>query len=128
MPVVVIDKDPSNRMASTIRHNRARGTHNIELTSNIVPELVRSGMSSTAGRSPNVAILRRAHLWTMSDVEIPQGAILRHFTRKNRQPTSPWISVINHDRPTLSPPWRCQRAVLFAMFQQWQMVRIITNS
>ena len=25
LPVVVIDKDESNRMASTIRHNRARG-------------------------------------------------------------------------------------------------------
>ena len=32
-------------MASTIRHNRARGTHNIELMSNIVSELVKAGMS-----------------------------------------------------------------------------------
>lgn len=45
MPVVVIDKDISNRMASTIRHNRARGSHSIELMSNIVSELVQSGMS-----------------------------------------------------------------------------------
>lgn len=45
MPVVVIDKDLSNRMASTIRHNRARGTHSIELMSNIVAELVQAGMS-----------------------------------------------------------------------------------
>ena len=45
LPVVVIDKDQSNRMASTIRHNRARGTHNIELMSNIVSELTKSGMS-----------------------------------------------------------------------------------
>lgn len=44
-PVVVINKDESNRMASTIRHNRARGTHSIELMSNIVAELTRSGMS-----------------------------------------------------------------------------------
>ena len=44
-PVVVIDKDQSNRMASTIRHNRARGTHSIELMTNIVSELVKSGMS-----------------------------------------------------------------------------------
>lgn len=35
----------SNRMASTIRHNRARGTHSIELMTNIVAELVDSGMS-----------------------------------------------------------------------------------
>jgi len=45
MPVVVIEKDVSNRMASTIRHNRARGSHNIELMSNIVSELVKAGMS-----------------------------------------------------------------------------------
>jgi len=45
LPIVVIDKDDSNRMASTIRHNRARGSHSIELMSNIVSELVESGMS-----------------------------------------------------------------------------------
>jgi ParB-like chromosome segregation protein Spo0J len=45
MPVVVIDKPIQNRMASTIRHNRARGSHSIELMSNIVAELVESGMS-----------------------------------------------------------------------------------
>lgn len=45
LPVVVIDKDESNRMASTIRHNRARGTHSIELMSNIVAELTTAGMS-----------------------------------------------------------------------------------
>lgn len=45
LPIVVIDKDESNRIASTIRHNRARGSHNIELMSNIIEELVGSGMS-----------------------------------------------------------------------------------
>lgn len=45
LPVVVIAKDESNRMASTIRHNRARGSHSIELMSNIVAELTKSGMS-----------------------------------------------------------------------------------
>ena len=45
MPVVVIKKDISNRMASTIRHNRARGTHSVDLMVNIVAELVESGMS-----------------------------------------------------------------------------------
>jgi ParB-like chromosome segregation protein Spo0J len=33
----------SDRMASTIRHNRARGSHNIELMSTIVAELVEMG-------------------------------------------------------------------------------------
>lgn len=43
LPVSVIDKDLSDRMASTIRHNRARGSHNIELMSTIVAELVEMG-------------------------------------------------------------------------------------
>jgi len=45
LPVTVIDKPISERMASTIRHNRARGTHNIDLMSNIVAELVEMGKS-----------------------------------------------------------------------------------
>lgn len=46
LPVVAINSsrsDLGDRMASTIRHNRARGTHNIELMSNIVAELVEMG-------------------------------------------------------------------------------------
>lgn len=43
LPVVVLDKEMHDRMASTIRHNRARGTHNVELMSTIVSELVDMG-------------------------------------------------------------------------------------
>lgn len=43
LPIVVIDKSLDDRMASTIRHNRARGSHNIELMSSIVSELVEMG-------------------------------------------------------------------------------------
>jgi len=37
-------RDISNRMASTIRHNRARGSHDIDLMTNIVSELTKAGM------------------------------------------------------------------------------------
>ena len=43
LPCVVLNKEMSDRMASTIRHNRARGSHNIELMSTIVSELVEMG-------------------------------------------------------------------------------------
>ena len=43
LPVVVINKQLGDRMASTIRHNRARGSHSIDLMSNIVAELVEMG-------------------------------------------------------------------------------------
>lgn len=45
LPVTVIDKPIDERMASTIRHNRARGTHDVDLMSNIVAELHTIGRS-----------------------------------------------------------------------------------
>lgn len=45
LPVSVIDKSLDHRMASTIRHNRARGNHDVELMSNIVKELHELGRS-----------------------------------------------------------------------------------
>ena len=45
LPVVVIDKPLEDRIASTVRHNRARGTHSVELMTNIVKELKDAGMS-----------------------------------------------------------------------------------
>jgi ParB-like chromosome segregation protein Spo0J len=48
LPVVVIEStraDLSDRMAATIRHNRARGKHIVELDTNIVLDLVRRGKS-----------------------------------------------------------------------------------
>ena len=62
LPVVVIDKELSNRMASTIRHNRARGAHNIELMCNIVAELDRAGMSDQ---------------WIMKNIGMDRDELLR---------------------------------------------------
>jgi len=45
LPVSVINKTIDRRMASTIRHNRARGSHNVDLMSNIVKELHEIGRS-----------------------------------------------------------------------------------
>lgn len=45
LPVSVIRKPIDQRMASTIRHNRARGSHNVDLMSNIVKELQEMGRS-----------------------------------------------------------------------------------
>ncbi|MDR2554489.1 MAG: ParB/RepB/Spo0J family partition protein [Fibromonadaceae bacterium] len=45
IPCSIIEKPITERMASTIRHNRARGSHNIDLMSNIVAELVEMGKS-----------------------------------------------------------------------------------
>ena len=63
LPVVIIDKDVNNRMASTIRHNRARGQHSIELMKNIVGELKKSGMSDK---------------WIMKEVGMDADELLRY--------------------------------------------------
>ena len=43
IPIVTIDKNLDDRIASTIRHNRARGTHQILDMGKIVMELTKSG-------------------------------------------------------------------------------------
>ena len=45
LPVSVIQKSIDQRMASTIRHKRARGSHDVDLMSNIVKELHELGRS-----------------------------------------------------------------------------------
>jgi ParB-like chromosome segregation protein Spo0J len=50
LPVSFIREDHrelDSRMASTIRHNRARGSHDIDLMSNIVRELIQLGRKET---------------------------------------------------------------------------------
>lgn len=63
LPCSVIDKDKSNRMASTIRHNRARGSHSIELMMNIVGELKKAGMSDQ---------------WIMKEIGMDADELLRY--------------------------------------------------
>lgn len=47
LPLVVIEKDINDRMASTVRHNRARGKHSVTGMSSMVFEMLHSGMSET---------------------------------------------------------------------------------
>lgn len=62
LPVSVIDKNLSERMASTIRHNRARGVHSVELMSGIVSELTKAGMSDS---------------WIMKNIGMDKDELLR---------------------------------------------------
>lgn len=45
LPIVVIEKSLADRMASTVRHNRARGKHAVEGMSNIVLKMLKEGKS-----------------------------------------------------------------------------------
>lgn len=48
LPVVVLDKSINDRMASTIRHNRARGKHSVDGMSNIVFKMLDNGWTDEA--------------------------------------------------------------------------------
>jgi ParB-like chromosome segregation protein Spo0J len=43
IPVVIIDRPLKDRMASTVRHNRARGKHSVDGMSQLVASLYRKG-------------------------------------------------------------------------------------
>jgi len=45
LPVVVLDKSIADRIASTVRHNRARGKHSVAGMGNLVFQLLREGRS-----------------------------------------------------------------------------------
>ena len=47
VPVVVLDKDINDRMASTVRHNRARGKHKIEGMGDIVFNMLNNGWTDS---------------------------------------------------------------------------------
>jgi hypothetical protein len=48
LPIVVIDKPLADRMASTVRHNRARGKHSVNGMAQIVFGMLDAGMSDEA--------------------------------------------------------------------------------
>ena len=66
LPVVVIDKSINDRMASTIRHNRARGKHSVQGMANLVFNMLDNGWSDAEicnelGMEPE-EVLRLKHI------------------------------------------------------------------
>lgn len=47
LPIVVLNKDINDRMASTVRHNRARGKHSVAGMSSMVFDMLDNGWSDT---------------------------------------------------------------------------------
>jgi AraC-like DNA-binding protein len=66
LPITVINKSIGDRMASTVRHNRARGKHTIQGMSNLAFKLLDAGWSDARicnelGMSPE-ELLRLKHI------------------------------------------------------------------
>ncbi len=67
VPVVVIDKDIGDRMAATVRHNRARGKHSIEGMGNLVFGMLQAGRTD-------------AEICSQLGMEVEELARLKHLT------------------------------------------------
>lgn len=89
LPVVVIDKGVNDLMASTVRHNRARGKHTITGMSNLVFQMLENGWSDAEicnelGMEPT-ELLRLKHITGFSklfaDTEYRQAWTTRHQIR-----------------------------------------------
>ena len=87
LPIVVIDKDVNDRMASTIRHNRARGKHSIGGMSNLVFNMLENGwkdedVCNELGMEPE-ELLRLKHITGFS--KLFKGAEYRRAWETKQQ-------------------------------------------
>lgn len=93
LPIVVIDKDANQRMASTVRHNRARGEHSIEGMSNVVFTMLGNGATeehicNELGMAPD-EVLKLKHISGFSklfeDVEYNRSWVTDRQVRIKKQ-------------------------------------------
>lgn len=89
LPVVVINKDINDRMASTVRHNRARGKHSVQGMSQMVFSMLENGwddadICNELGMGPE-ELLRLKHVTGFSklfaDVEYQRSWITTRQAR-----------------------------------------------
>lgn len=85
VPVVVVNADPVHRKMSTIRHNRARGTHGVLPMADIVQGMVQEGVSKED-------IMRRLQ---MEDEEvdrlIDRAGMPQHVERDTKAFGKSWV-------------------------------------
>ena len=93
VPIVVIEKDINERMASTVRHNRARGAHSVSGMSNMVFSMLDNGWGDAEicnhlGMSPD-ELLRLKHITGFSklfaDTEYNKAWVTKHQIRIKKE-------------------------------------------
>ena len=93
VPIVVIKKDINERMASTVRHNRARGKHSVGGMSNMVFEMLENGWEDSEvcnhlGMEPD-ELLRLKHITGFSklfkDAEYSKTWTTKHQIRLKKK-------------------------------------------
>lgn len=93
LPIVVLNKGMNDRMASTVRHNRARGKHSVSGMSNLVFEMLHNGWADAdicneLGMEPE-ELLRLKHITgfskLFSDVAYKDAWVTRHQVKLHKQ-------------------------------------------
>jgi ParB-like chromosome segregation protein Spo0J len=93
VPIVVIQKDINERMAATVRHNRARGAHSVSGMSNMVFNMLENGWGDAEicnhlGMEPD-ELLRLKHITGFSklfdDVEYSKSWVSKHQIRLKKE-------------------------------------------
>jgi hypothetical protein len=93
VPIVVIQKDINERMASTVRHNRARGQHSVSGMSNMVFSMLDNGWQDAEicnhlGMEPD-ELLRLKHITGFSklfaDTEYNKAWVTKHQIRIKKE-------------------------------------------
>ena len=93
VPIVVIKKDINERMAATVRHNRARGQHSVSGMSNMVFSMLDNGwkdeeICNHLGMEPD-EILRLKHITGFSklfaDTEYNKAWVTKHQIRIKKE-------------------------------------------
>jgi hypothetical protein len=99
LPIVVLDKPINDRMASTVRHNRARGRHSIEGMSSMVFQLLDGGWTddevcNQLGLEPE-ELIRLKHITGFSklfaDTEYTQAWVSRRQIKLAREQDAPLL-------------------------------------
>ncbi len=93
VPIVVIKKDINERMAATVRHNRARGQHSVSGMSNMVFSMLDNGwkdeeICNHLGMEPD-ELLRLKHITGFSklfaDTEYNKAWVTKHQIRIKKE-------------------------------------------
>ena len=102
IPVVFVDMDEAQRRISTMRHNKARGTHDVELDAELLRDLQRLGSADWAQDALGLTDLEMQRL--VDDVDVTEALASDEYAEawapdKMREADSPDIAM-THTSPT----------------------------
>lgn len=105
LPVVVIDKPLAERIASTVRHNRARGKHSVAGMSNLVFQMLREGVPdeticSQIGLEPE-ELLRLKHITGFAKLFSEHEYAKAWDSPRQLAIKADWVAQHPDERPTV---------------------------